>query len=235
MNVTSTSKVVLTMRAWLCKYRAARPDASSPSFTQPTGTFPFLRLPSEIRNLIYRELLLCTYPLIMFFRSAFWFEISSRAYPAILQTNRQIHDEAAIGKCCERDIVSLVAPAGETEDDRPALRCAGQGEARHQVAKIEADHPAFEAPTSPSSNEATLCGLSADCAYPACKVFHLPLFQLLQIADFPVFVAPFNTTSQVLLPLCRLRKKLNSVKDLVSLLNSKWDWKQTELDGGVMD
>ncbi|KAF2472846.1 uncharacterized protein BDR25DRAFT_11861 [Lindgomyces ingoldianus] len=95
MDATSALKIVFKVRRWLSKSRPSRPDANSPNLTQPTDTFPFLRLPSEIRNMIYRELLLCTYPLIMFFRSAFWFENSTRAYPAILQSNRQIHDEAA--------------------------------------------------------------------------------------------------------------------------------------------
>ncbi|KAJ4292030.1 hypothetical protein N0V90_009929 [Kalmusia sp. IMI 367209] len=61
----------------------------------PSGAFPFLRLPSEIRNMVYRELLLSAYPFIMHLRIAFWYENGKRPYPAILQTNKQIHDEAA--------------------------------------------------------------------------------------------------------------------------------------------
>jgi hypothetical protein len=45
--------------------------------------------------MVYRELLLNTCPLVVHFRSAFWFETGSKPQPAILVANKQIHDEAA--------------------------------------------------------------------------------------------------------------------------------------------
>lgn len=52
-------------------------------------------LPREIRNLIYRELLLNTHPLILHMRRVHRFEAGTTPYPAILRTNKQVHDEAA--------------------------------------------------------------------------------------------------------------------------------------------
>ncbi|KAL1598748.1 hypothetical protein SLS60_007889 [Paraconiothyrium brasiliense] len=61
----------------------------------PPGPSRFLALPREVRNLVYRELLLNTHPLIVHLRRVHRFEASTRPYPAILRTNKQIHDEAA--------------------------------------------------------------------------------------------------------------------------------------------
>lgn len=96
METKVAPKFVHNLRRWLSKSRSAHkygPVPTDHDFTQ--DSFSFLRLPREIRDQIYRELLLNTFPLIVHLRRAYTFEAGTRPYPAILQTNRQVHDEAA--------------------------------------------------------------------------------------------------------------------------------------------
>lgn len=84
------------MRRWLSTSRSKNPYiAVNSEPTSVPGQSPFMELPREIRDMIYRELLLDTHPLISHLRRASRFDAGTRPYPAILRTNKQIHDEAA--------------------------------------------------------------------------------------------------------------------------------------------
>jgi hypothetical protein len=96
MDAGTSPKLAHKLRRWLSRSRSSHnyaPVAQGPK-SRP-GSSRFLELPREIRNLIYRELLLNTLPLIVHMRRVHRFEASTTPYPAILQTNKQIHDEAA--------------------------------------------------------------------------------------------------------------------------------------------
>lgn len=96
METKLAPKFAHNLRRWLSKSRPTHrydPVLNDQEFSQTS--FPFLRLPREIRDQIYRELLLNPYPLIVHLRRAYTFEAGTRPYPAILQTSKQIHDEAA--------------------------------------------------------------------------------------------------------------------------------------------
>lgn len=61
------------------------------------GTFPFMDLPAELRNEVYRELLLTTIPLQMIHDRPAWPDVSipgRQLYPTILRTNYKVYHEA---------------------------------------------------------------------------------------------------------------------------------------------
>lgn len=97
MEPASVPKLIHKMRLLLSKARSRSHQKAPREGDQeaPSGAFPFLQLPSELRNMVYRELLLGVYPFMMHLRIAFWYEDGKRPYPAILQTNKRTHDEAA--------------------------------------------------------------------------------------------------------------------------------------------
>ncbi|OAL51365.1 hypothetical protein IQ07DRAFT_599325 [Pyrenochaeta sp. DS3sAY3a] len=76
---------------WRRMYRG-----SDPGIHLAPGTFPFLALPAELRNEIYRELLLTTIPLQLVQNRPSWPDIGTSGksiHPTILQVNKQICDE----------------------------------------------------------------------------------------------------------------------------------------------
>lgn len=69
---------------------------SAPGIQLTPGTFPFLMLPAELRNSIYRELLLTTIPLQLVQDRPSWPDIAASGktiHPTILQANKQICGE----------------------------------------------------------------------------------------------------------------------------------------------
>lgn len=96
MEAKNAPKLVYKMRRWLSRSRSTQGYKAVASNQEPCQqVFPFLKLPREIRDIVYRELLRDTYPLIVHLRRAHRFEVGTRPYPAILRTNKQVHDEAA--------------------------------------------------------------------------------------------------------------------------------------------
>lgn len=96
MQPESSTKLTNKLRRWLSRSRSSQNDALSAKITKShPGPSRFLGLPREIRNLIYRELLLNTHPLIVHMRRVYRFDASTTPWPAILCVNKQIHDEAA--------------------------------------------------------------------------------------------------------------------------------------------
>ncbi|KAF2442763.1 hypothetical protein P171DRAFT_433176 [Karstenula rhodostoma CBS 690.94] len=96
MEAGSSPKLAHKLRRWLSRSRSSQnymPVATVPR--SPARPSRFLGLPREIRNLIYRELLLNTHPLIVHMRRVHRFEASTIPYTAILRANKQVHDEAA--------------------------------------------------------------------------------------------------------------------------------------------
>lgn len=95
MGDSHTPNLLRKAQLWLSKTRSVQAKRGANDRERSMKAFPFLQLPSEIRQMIYRELLLSTHPLIVHFRYAYWFETGTRPYPSILLANKQIHDEAA--------------------------------------------------------------------------------------------------------------------------------------------
>ncbi|KAJ4360311.1 uncharacterized protein N0V89_000872 [Didymosphaeria variabile] len=96
MDAVSSPSLANKLRRWLSRSGSSHSYGPIPrEIKTPPVPSRFLGLPREVRNLIYRELLLNTHPLIVHLRRVHRFEASTRPYPAILRTNKQIHDEAA--------------------------------------------------------------------------------------------------------------------------------------------
>ncbi|OAG03908.1 uncharacterized protein CC84DRAFT_1166063 [Paraphaeosphaeria sporulosa] len=96
MEAESSPKLPQKLRHWLLRSRSSHNKVPTATVIKaPPGPCRFLGLPREIRDLIYRELLLNTHPMIVHLRRVHRFEASAKPHPAILGTNKQIHDEAA--------------------------------------------------------------------------------------------------------------------------------------------
>ncbi|KAF1980371.1 hypothetical protein BU23DRAFT_7552 [Bimuria novae-zelandiae CBS 107.79] len=97
MEARNAPKFVHKMRRWLSRSRSTQAYAPIQNSAEPfnPGQLPFLELPREIRDMVYRELLLDTHPLVVHLRRAYRYEAGTTPYHAILRTNKQIHDEAA--------------------------------------------------------------------------------------------------------------------------------------------
>ncbi|KAH7338517.1 hypothetical protein BKA66DRAFT_62408 [Pyrenochaeta sp. MPI-SDFR-AT-0127] len=63
----------------------------------PPGIFHLMNLPAELRNEVYRELLLTTIPLQLIHDRPSWPDVSipgKKLHPTILRTNHKVYDEA---------------------------------------------------------------------------------------------------------------------------------------------
>ncbi|KAF2200858.1 hypothetical protein GQ43DRAFT_432132 [Delitschia confertaspora ATCC 74209] len=74
-----------------------RPKSPVPSFV-PEQPFPFECLPRELRNKVYRELLILNFPMMLIHSRPSWPDLHDpgwKLYPEILRTSKKFHQEAS--------------------------------------------------------------------------------------------------------------------------------------------